>query len=254
MAVFVMVPGAWLGGWAWDEVGERLRERGHEVHQVTLTGLGERADLARPEVDLETHIADIVRVIEDGTLDDVVLVGHSYGGIPVTGAGERVPERLATVAYVDSGPALDGAAYIDTLPPPVREAAERHVAEEGDGWALPMPSWQELEEVNGASIEGIDDETRRRVQQRSTPQPFATYTQPIEVKNPDRLKLPHVLVTCSFPLDQVREFIESGHPWFAEMAGPQWSLVALPTSHWPMFSAPDELAETLDRIATGADR
>lgn len=249
MAVYVTVPGAWLGGWAWDEVAAALRERGHEVHPVTLTGLGDRADLASPEVDLETHVADIVRTIEDEDLHDVVLVGHSYGGIPVTGAAERVPERLKKVIYIDSGPALDGAAYLDTLPPPIREATERHVAEEGDGWRLPMPTWEELESVNGASIDGMDDVTRGRVLERATPQPFATYTQPIEVKNPERLKLPHVLVSCSFPLEQVREFIESGHPWFAEIAGPQWSLLELPTSHWPMFSAPGKLSETLDRVA-----
>jgi pimeloyl-ACP methyl ester carboxylesterase len=249
MATYVLVPGAWLGGWAWDDVAERLRSRVHEVHPVTLTGLGDRAALASPDVDLERHISDVVEVVEEADLREVVLVGHSFGGIPVTGAADRIPERLVTVVYVDSGPALDGAAYIDTLPPPVEEATERHVGEEGDGWRLPMPSWEELEQVNGAGLQGLDEKTRARVRERATPQPFRTYTQPIALKNPARTSLPHVLISCSFPLEQVKEFIASGHPWFAELGGPQWSFVELPTSHWPMFSAPEELAQALDRIA-----
>jgi pimeloyl-ACP methyl ester carboxylesterase len=249
MATYVLVPGAWLGGWAWDDVAERLRSRVHEVHPVTLTGLGDRAALASPDVDLERHISDVVEVVEEADLREVVLVGHSFGGIPVTGAADRIPERLVTVVYVDSGPALEGAAYIDTLPPPVEEATERHVGEEGDGWRLPMPSWEELEQVNGAGLQGLDEKTRARVRERATPQPFRTYTQPIALKNPARTSLPHVLISCSFPLEQVKEFIASGHPWFAELGGPQWSFVELPTSHWPMFSAPEELAQALDRIA-----
>jgi hypothetical protein len=108
-----------------------------------------------------------------------------------------------------------------------------------------MPSWEELETVNGAGLQGIDEETRRNVRERATPHPFRTYTQPIALKNPARTSLPHVLITCSFPLEQVKEFIASGHPWFAELGGPQWSFVELPTSHWPMFSAPGELADAL---------
>jgi len=245
MARYVLVPGAWLGGWAWDEVASRLRDRGHEVHALTLSGLGERTGDGAEQVDLERHVADIVDAIEHDDLDEVVLVGHSYGGVPVTGAADRVPERLARVVYVDSGPALDGVAYLDTLPPPVREATERHVREEGGGRLLPMPPWDELEQVNGANAAGIDQRARATIRERATPQPFGTYTQAISLANPERSTRPHVLVSCSFPLDQVRAMISSGHPWFAELGGPQWSLVALPTSHWPMFSAPAELADAL---------
>ena len=249
MATYVLVPGAWLGGWAWDGVGRRLRSRDHDVYAVTLTGLGDKAALASPEVDLERHVDDIVLAIEEADLRDVVLVGHSYGGIPVTGAADRLADRIASVVYVDSGPALDGTAYLETLPPPLKEATERHVAEEGDGWRLPMPSWEELESLNGAGLQGLDEETRRMVRERATPQPFRTYTQPIALQNPARTSLPHVLITCSFPLEQVKGFIASGHPWFAELGGAQWSFVELPTSHWPMFSAPDELGEALDQLS-----
>jgi pimeloyl-ACP methyl ester carboxylesterase len=245
MAVYVLVPGAWLGGWAWDGVASRLRNGGHEVHALTLSGLGERAGSGAKAVDLERHVADIVEAIERDGLRDVVLVGHSYGGVPVTGAADRVPERLARMVYVDSGPALNGVSYLDTLPPELREVTERHAREEGGGHLLPMPSWEELEQVNGASTAGIDQQARTAIRERATPQPFGTYTQAISLANPARTALPHVLVSCSVPLDQVRAMISSGHPWFAELAGPQWSFVAVPTSHWPMFSAPEGLAEAL---------
>ncbi len=254
MADYVLVAGAWLGGWAWDEVAESMRRQGHRCFPVTLTGLGERAAEASPDVDLDDHIQDVVRAIEDAGLRDVVLVGHSYGGVPVTGAADRVPERIAKVVYVDSGPPPDGAAFVDTSPPPMREAADRHVAEEGDGWRLPMPPWEELERVNGAKIDGIDDDTRRRVHERATPQPYGTYTQPISLKNPARRELPQSLVSCCFPLDQVRRLIDSGHPWFAEMRGPAWSFVEMPSSHWPMFSAPERLAEVLATSPNSAAR
>jgi len=175
-----------------------------------------------------------------------VLVGHSFGGWPVTGAADRVPERLARLVYVDSGPAPDGVAYLDTLPPAVREVIERHVREEGEGRLLPIPTWEELEQVYGSSTVGSEADARAAIRERSRPQPFGTYTQPISLTHAERTKLPHLLVTCSFPLDQVQGMIASGHPWFAELAGPQWSFTELLTSHWPMFSAPAELADALD--------
>jgi pimeloyl-ACP methyl ester carboxylesterase len=241
----MLVPGAWLGGWAWDKVASRLRDRGHEVHALTLAGLGDRAGVGAEQVDLERHVADIVEAIQGNDLRDVVLVGHSYGGLPVTGAADRVPQRLARVVYVDSGPALDGVAYLDMLPPQVREVTVRHAREQGGGRLLPMPPWDELERVNGASAAGIDQRARAAIRERATPQPFGTYTQPISLANPERTARPHLLISCSYPLDQVRAMIAGGHPWFAELAGPQWSFAELPTSHWPMFSAPAGLADAL---------
>jgi pimeloyl-ACP methyl ester carboxylesterase len=246
MATYVLVPGAWLGGWAWGNVASRLRDRGHDVHALTLSGLD--TSVGAESVDLDRHVADIVEAIEQGDLRGVVLVGHSYGGVPVTGAADRVPERLARVVYVDSGPALDGIAYLEMLPPALREVTERHAREEGGGVLLPMPDWDELENVNGASAAGIDPSQRATIRDRARPQPFGTYTQAIRLVNRGRTARPHVFVSCTFPLDQVRAMIAGGHPWFAELAGPQWSFVELPTSHWPMFSAPAELADVLDRL------
>jgi pimeloyl-ACP methyl ester carboxylesterase len=245
MTTYVLVGGAWLGGWCWRPVAGRLRAEGHDVHPVTLTGLGERSHLATPQVDLDTYIADVVNLVEFEDLDNVVLVGHSYAGLVVTGVADRIPERISLLAYLDSGPAPDGTAYVDFLPPPARELVDRLVEQAGDGWRLPMPSWEELEGVMGASLEGLGEEERDRMRARAVAQPFRTWTQPVSLGNPARGKLPKLLISCSFPLAQVREMIAGGHPWFAELAGPEWSLLELPTGHWPMFSVPGPLASLL---------
>ena len=124
MATFVLVHGAWHGGWCWRRVVPLLRGVGHEVYAPTLTGLGERAHLARPDVDLETHIQDVVNVLEYEDLRDVTLAGHSGGGIAVAGVADRVPERIARVVYVDSAPLPDGFGQIDTNPPEARAFVE----------------------------------------------------------------------------------------------------------------------------------
>ena len=125
MATYVLVAGAWLGGWAWQPVTDKLREHGHDVHPVTLTGLGERSEPAGPEVDLDTYIADVVNLMEAEDLRDVVLVGHSYAGHVITGAAGRASERIALLANLDAGPSPDGASFMDLQPPAVRELIER---------------------------------------------------------------------------------------------------------------------------------
>jgi pimeloyl-ACP methyl ester carboxylesterase len=244
MTSFVLVPGAWLGGWAWQQVAQQLRAHGHDAHPVTLTGLGERGHLASPDVDMETHITDVVNLVEFEGLRDVVLVGHSYAGSVITGVADRVADRIAQLVYVDTGPVGDGSAYIDIYPPEAKAEIEKGIAERGDGWRWPVPSFDELE-ASGASSAGLGDEQRTLFSAKATPQPARTITQPIRLTNPARQALPALAVLCSIPLAQVRELIAAGHPWFAELAGPQWRLVELPTGHWPMFSVPDQLAKVL---------
>jgi pimeloyl-ACP methyl ester carboxylesterase len=250
MATYVLVAGAWLGGWAWQPVTDQLREHGHDVHPVTLTGLGERSELAGPEVDLDTYIADVVNLMEAEDLRDVVLVGHSYAGHVITGVADRVPERIALLAYLDAGPSPDGASFMDLQPPAARELIERLVEEAGEGWRVPLPSWEELEGVMGASLEGLGQDERDHMRAHATAQPLRTWTQPLSLKNAAREELPKLLITCSLPLAQVRQMIAAGHPWFAALAGPQWSFRELPTGHWPMFSVPDELASLLGDLSS----
>jgi pimeloyl-ACP methyl ester carboxylesterase len=248
MTTYVLVSGAWLGGWCWQPVAEQLRAIGHDVYPVTPTGLGERSHLASPAVDVDTYIADIVNVIEYEDLHDVVLIGHSYAGLLVTAAADRIPERIALLAYLDSGPVSDGTAYLDLQPPPARQLIERLVEQDGEGWRIPVPSWKELEGVMGASLQGLGSDERSRMRGRAVAQPLRTWTQPVSLRNPAREHVPKLLITCSFPLTQVREMIASEHPWFAEMASPQWSFLELPTGHWPMFSTPSRLAELLGDV------
>jgi pimeloyl-ACP methyl ester carboxylesterase len=249
MATYVLVPGAWLGGWAWQPVARQLRGQGHDVHPVTLTGLGERSHLATPEVDLDTYVTDVVNVLEFEDLRDVVLVGHSYAGTVVTGVADRVPERISLLAYLDAGPTPDGTAFMDLQEPQARQLLERLAAEAGDGWRIPLPSWEELEGVMGASLEGLGTVERDLMAGRAVPHPLASWTQPLTLANPAREELSKLLITCSFPLAQVRELIAAGHPWFAALASPRWSFLELPTGHWPMFSVPDRLASLLAELA-----
>jgi len=117
MATFVLVPGAWLGGWCWRDVARLVREAGHDAVAITLTGLAERAHLLTPAVGLDTHMEDVVRTLVGEDLHDVVLVGHSYGGTVTTVAAGRVPERLRGLVYLDATIPTNGRSNNDVLPP-----------------------------------------------------------------------------------------------------------------------------------------
>jgi pimeloyl-ACP methyl ester carboxylesterase len=246
MAAYVLVGGGWLGGWCWQKVARRLREDGHDAYPATLTGLGERVHLASPQVNLETHITDVVNLIEFEDLHDVVLLGHSYGGLVVTGAADRIPDRISCLVYLDTTPLPDGGMLIEKFPPDLRKRTEEQVQEElGEGWKFPVPPPEEL--ANMASLEGVDEDHLRLLYSRATPQPIDTYTQPLRLTNPTREALPKLGILCSFSLDQVQEMIATGNPLSREMASPNWRFVELPTGHYPMFSRPDDLAAVLDR-------
>jgi pimeloyl-ACP methyl ester carboxylesterase len=243
LTTYVLVGGAWLGGWCWKPIARRLRDNGHDVYPVTLTGLGERVHLASPRIDLDTHITDVANLIAFEDLHDVVLLGHSYAGLVVTGVADRLPERISRLVYLDAGPLPAGLALIDTFPAEVRQYIERQVEELGDGWRFPMPPREEL--GNMASLEGVDDGQMRLLRSRAVAQPFGTYTQPLRLENPAREELPKLGILCSVSLDQVHEMIDNGPPWARELAGPNWRFVELPTGHWPMFSRPADLTELL---------
>lgn len=239
MATFVLAPGAWLGGWAWDTVTATLRAAGHEVHPVTLTGLAGTGDGA--DADLDTHTDDLVRLLTERDLREVVLVAHSYAGLPASAATVRVPDRIARLVYVDSGPLPDGTSQFDLNPPEEQERLRTLV----DHGMLPPPPWDPAADPN---LAGLDQAALAWLRERSVPHPFASLTQPFRL--PGRLSVPVTLVACVFPLDQVRAMIEAGHPFFAGVRGAD--LRALPTGHWPMFSEPHKLAALLTEVAATA--
>jgi len=236
---YVLVPGFWLGGWAWRPVTEALRARGHEVYPVTLTGLGERAHLATPDVDLDTHITDVANLLRYEDLRDVVLVGHSYGGLVVTGVADQLPDRVRQLVYVDTGPLPDGFSNADFAPPEERARQEALVAG-GDGWRLPPPPWADL----ASGVDGVSEETVNRLGQRSVAQPWKAATTPTRLTGAWE-KLPRLGVLSSFTVEQTQA-MASAVPMFAHMAGEQWRFVELPTWHWSMLSRAAELADILD--------
>ena len=242
MATYVLVPGAWLGGWAWHEVAETLRDDGHEVYPVTLTGLGERVHLGRPEVDLDTHITDVVNTILANDLEDVILAGHSYAGTVVTGVADRVPDRVSLVVFVDSAPLANGMAMTDLFPPEALAGMQETVERYGDGWKLPFPGWEQV--GAGASLAGISDEDLLWIEGRAEPQPWGTYTQPLRLEH-ETPPWQGVIIAC----DDMRGLAEAGEPMITQFTQPPWQWIDLPTGHWPMFSAPDDLAEILDSLA-----
>jgi pimeloyl-ACP methyl ester carboxylesterase len=246
----VLVAGACLGGWAWDAVAGRLRRAGHDVHPVTLTGLGDRADAATPDVDLETHIGDVVDLLDSQALDDAVLVGHSYAGTVVTAAADRRPERLAAVVYLDTGPLADGTAIVDVQSPAQRDQQQRAL-DGGDRWRWPVPDRPTLETGLFGSTAGLTDADFRRIAELGTPQPYATFTQPVRLSGDRDASVRRVAILCSaggLDLATARGLIAAGDARLSAFAAEDWELHELPTGHWAMLSLPGPLADLLHRL------
>jgi pimeloyl-ACP methyl ester carboxylesterase len=249
----VLVPGACLGGWAWRHVAGALRTLGHDVYPVTLTGLGERVHLARPEVDLETHIADVVNLLDYEGLEDAVLLGHSYAGIVITGVADRRAERLNAVVYLDCSPIPAGMTIADVQSPEQREQQLREVNEHGDGWRWPLPDRATLARGTFGSAVGLEDAHLDLVAERGTPQPYATFTSPLELTRSGVPDVRRVAIFCAdggIDLATLRDLIGQGDPRAAMFADPDWELHELATGHWPMFSQPDALTTKLHDIAS----
>jgi pimeloyl-ACP methyl ester carboxylesterase len=236
---FVLVPGAWAGGWAWKDAAARLRAAGHDVHPVTLTGLGDRAHLARPDIGLETHVQDVVNVLHYEDLRDVILVGWSYAAIVVTAAAHQTAERVRRVVIIDTDLVPDDGQSAHDIRPDYREDDERALRE-GNGWQLPPPPERALER-------SMPDPVRRRwYVDRMTPMPGRVYADPARLGNPAADALPFTLIRCS------------QSPWDSEPSArlikrirsdPRWEIVELVGGHMAPFSQPDETADILTRVA-----
>ncbi|MET8091617.1 alpha/beta hydrolase [Micromonospora sp. NPDC005220] len=226
MADFVLVAGAWLGSWAWDEVVPPLRAAGHGTHPLTLSGLADKRGLPAGQ---QTHVRDIVDEIERRDLRDVVLVGHSYAGIPVGQAAERIGDRLTRVVFVDSEVPVDGGSFASGWWQG-QAAFEAQLADSDGDWA-PLT-------VTDFDGQGLTDEQIARLVGGATAHPGATLTEPAVLSRPLD-ELPATYVKCLLdgpePNDTVAKLLASDH----------WRLVTMATGHWPMFSQPAELARVL---------
>ena len=170
MATFVLVHGAWHGSWCWARVRRALVARGHQVFTPTLSGVGERSHLLSRDIDLQVHVDDVVNLIRWEGLDAVILCGHSYGGCVISGVAEAVPDRIAALVYLDAFLLEDGECLHDLLPEEQRGMQLSLADEHGEGWRVPpIP----------AEIFNVNARDRAWVDRQCTPQPLATFQQPI---------------------------------------------------------------------------
>jgi pimeloyl-ACP methyl ester carboxylesterase len=235
MATFVLVHGAIVGGWCWRWVTPYLRDAGHEVYAPTLTGLGERVHLANPEVDLETHIEDVVNVLQYEDLTGIVLVGWSYGGMVVAGVADRVPERIAHVVYLDSDVPRDG----DTSAPPSQIAAREELARvHGDGWRVPP----EVTRAEPLLLGELPEEQRRWIAARFTPHLLKTWTQPIRLTGAGAA-IPTTYIRCTAGYDPADEDTQRQDERIR--SEPTWRSQELAASHAAPFTAPQAVADLL---------
>ena len=236
MATFVIVHGAWSGAHAWRWIRPLLRGAGHEVFTPSLTGLGERAHLASPEVDLETHVRDVVGALESEDLRDVSLVGHSYGGAVITGVADRLPRRIAQLVYLDAEVPRDGEAEMDLLPPDERSAYEEAAKLHGEGWRIPPPLPDPLPP-------GLDPDVLWAMS-RMVPQPLRTFTQPLHL----------TAAAPSFPRTYVlhtegKEGQELPAYVRRIRETTDWRFVELAAGHAAHVTAPKQLADVLIGLA-----
>ena len=229
MATFLICHGAWSAGWAWKKVLPLLRAAGHEVFTPTYTGLGERAHLTGPMVDLETHIQDVLAVIEYEDLRDFILLGHSYGGMVVTGVADRVPERVRHLVYLDAFVPADGQSLSDlrvTGGTPPQAAAE--------GWLMPP-----IPPAPDTSVEDLAWTGPRRRHQ-----PVRTFTQKLMLRN-GTAAMPRSYIYCArkAPGDTFAQFAERFRN------DPAVAYYERDWSHSPNVTAPEALADLLSEIA-----
>ena len=231
MSTYILVSGLWIGAWAWREVTRSLRAAGHEVYPLTLTGVADRSHLLSPDTDLTTHIEDIVRLAEFEDLRDIILVGHSYGGMPVSAAALHLRDRIKAVVYVESGPLPEGSTQLSV-------SGGDDAAITGDALA-PRP-WDPA--ADPVLLAGLDEAALELLRTRSTPHPLASVKQPLG-RHASSADLPTTLIACTFPMEEIGAMMAAGHPFFAELT--EARIVALPTGHWPMLSEPKALADAL---------
>ena len=226
-APVVLVPGFWLGAWAWDDVASALRADGHDVTAVTLPGL-ESPDADRSSITLSDHV-DAICCEVTSSPQPVVLAVHSGAGVAGYAATDRVPEQIAAMVYVDSGPGT-GAMDADL---------------EGD---LPFPGLEKLAQEE--NLDGLSEEQLATFERRAVPEPGGVVREAPVLANDARLDVPSTAICTGYTSDEYKAAVKEGYAWlagFAELRDLTW--IDLPTSHWPMWSRPQELAAVIGEVA-----
>ena len=225
----ILVPGFWLGAWAWDAVADGLRAEGHDVTALTLPGL-DSADADRSSITFTDHVDAIVDAVEAAGAP-VVLAVHSGTGFSGYAASDRVPERIAAMVYVDSAP---GKGAMD----PGLEGSEQAF------------DWESIQKDE--NLDGVSDEQKETFRQRALPEPAGVLREGAELTNEARRDIPTTIICTAYPSEDYRKYAtENDWAWLAgvrELRDITW--VDLPTSHWPMWSRPTELAAIIGDVAT----
>lgn len=237
MTTYVLVHGAWHGGWCWSRVRRALMATGSDVCTPTLTGLGERAHLASREVDLETHICDVLGVLEAENLTDIILVGHSYAGIVVTAVADRAAQRIAHVVYLDAVVPRNGQCLYDCVPTQLKTHIEEQATIGGEGWCVPVAA-------ASAQFLGLQhEEDVRWVMPKLTPHPIRTFRETVQLGS----KLPpapRTYIKCigDKTRGQSKTMQADGIDNYHELR----------TGHDAMVTAPQDLADLLRKVAETA--
>lgn len=227
MANFVLVQGAWIGGWYWRPIVQGLRQAGHEAFAPTLTGLGERIHLMSRSINLDTHIADVANVIKYEDLSDVILVGHSYGGMVITGVADALPERIASLVYLDAFVPENGKALVNFLP-----AGHPGPAAASDYTLQPLP----------AKFFGAAADVAAYVDAHTTPMPTACFTQPLKLAGGGDRAKKKTYIYCNVPAPTTfTQFYDKLKD------DPAWTMHTLPCTHLAQIDMPNELTALLLR-------
>ena len=231
MANFVLVHGSCHGGWCWKKVTPLLTNHDHKVYTPTLTGLGERTHLLREDIDLNTHILDIIQLFEYEDLDDVILVGHSYGGMVIGGVAEKVPKRIRRLVYLDAYIPQDNKCAFDIVPGLETIYRQRALKEKNMEWLVASYTPEEFGVTNSVDIEWMNT--------RLCPMPWHTHDQPLRITNPQAKKLPKSYISCT----------EFGYSQFkAQNSTKDWNYHELKTGHDAMITVPNELVQMLQGL------
>ena len=230
MTSFVLVHGAWHGSWCWKRVRRLLQAQGHDVFTPTLTGVGERSHLLSRDVNLETHILDVVNLIRWEELSDIVLCGHSYGGCVISGVADRVPDRIRSLVYLDAFVLQDGENLLQHVPEPLRNQLLEGAAGQPEGWKVP-PIPAEVFKVNSNDYEWVN--------RQCTPQPIETFRQRIQLRGSPKVHNITFILATGF-----RE--GSPFPPFYEKAKTKgWKTITIECGHDVMLDRPEELTRIL---------
>jgi pimeloyl-ACP methyl ester carboxylesterase len=233
--VYVLVHGAWHGGWCWQRVSSILRASGALVYTPTLSGLGEHRNVLSPAINLDTHISDVVNLIEMEDLHNVILVGHSYAGTVIAGVADRIPKRLSKLVYLDAILVENGQSALSIQPRAVEETITKSAAKSG---GLTIPAWP-------ATVFGVKDTADARwVDARLTGHPLRTFSQRLVLQHPYGNHLPKIFIACT--VDMLPAIVP-----FAEKTkkSKEWQYYELATGHDAMITAPEETAGLLTSFA-----